>query len=982
MISMVVGEFGRGETSIEILHLRPDCCYNIKILATNPANLTSLSSAIRIQTSAVEHDDFAVSNSNGNEQASIRTATSQLASHNPQSSPRDSINLHQSGAKSTPRPRNVPAPQISLNAATEGVQSSDSESDDSPECIQRLTQVLESLKKQKEEVDRQTEDEEAEAKNYHADLATERDQLKQELKEKEDASTELKRQGNQLDRLNRTAQSKKSAKEKLLQQKKAERQKVQDDVSRWGQEIRGLKDDIEEMEQELLHVNNSKDEQLIHTRQAIAEDQMVIKALEEEIRVRGTQIKDLEVQKDQNSAGDGDEQQRLIAEKARDHAWDARYQVLQVQLQSMWHALQQSKMEEQQAEEQLAWWLTRRARNPEHFAAMPSLDVPPSIQRNRSKRTRQANSRASNLSSSGQYAMPSSYSNAPPPYSASSPISHQPNTSMGLTQAGERSQLSQFDIENMTGGAPMSPAANDLLPSNLFRDEDTANQQFPPAVGNDASSGGLGQLLGHKFSSSDASALGPHTPASTGSRTGSVFTSPQESVYNVSSFPKESDRHSIHSANASVPPTLATDSTSPPTSVFANLFSSPFGRQRGKSSAQEPPALGTLKQGQSQSFPRNLDQDVLGSSGLRRRRGSHGTWANPVAGFLTRTSAAPEGNLIRARTGSGRSSRLNVFKPRMDTPEPNALSAQEPSSRPSSTYSFDQPFGRPSSESQNIWGPFGDSVPNRSSPLNAQWNTSHGPWSRETSRRPSVQRGSATNLSIGSTPLDADEIPGPLSKYRSEQAPIGTRPRSQRAATPKLNPAAPSFKTLFGRGEARKAGKGDKASYKAADAPRSRESERGDTDGNESIEDASPPNSRLSRDAQSIMTATSTAGSHESVERTASSGLSDATTPKESLMQKITRKSSSSKFNVPWSKDRGIFSKRAGEPLTPGEPDTIVSSEILLGKSADSAASTPNTPHTPREEKTGRAWPSMRRKSRKGLEALEKGSEAGDDDEQ
>ena len=90
-------------------------------------------------------------------------------------------------------------------------------------------------------------------------------------------------------------------------------------------------------------------------------------------------------------------------------------------------------------------------------------------------------------------------------------------------------------------------------------------------------------------------------------------------------------------------------------------------------------------------------------------------------------------------------------------------------------------------------------------------------------------------------------------------------------------------------------------------------------------------------------------------------------------MQKITRKSSSSKFNVPWSKDRGLFSKR--EPTAACETEADTSSEGNLGRSSDSA------PHTPREEKGGRAWTSIRRKSKKGVELVERDIDVVHDDD-
>ncbi len=80
-----------------------------------------------------------------------------------------------------------------------------------------------------------------------------------------------------------------------------------------------------------------------------------------------------------------------------------------------------------------------------------------------------------------------------------------------------------------------------------------------------------------------------------------------------------------------------------------------------------------------------------------------------------------------------------------------------------------------------------------------------------------------------------------------------------------------------------------------------------------------------------------------------------------------------------------MFSKKAGEPSTPGELDEDGASDFLLGKGSESAAS------TPQHERAGRAsltWSRvMSRKSRRGekeaSESSEKASETetGDDDE-
>ena len=870
-------------------------------------------------------------------------------------------------------------------------QTEGSDEEESPGTILRLTERLDFLRNEVQRTDRETNEEEQESKRYLAELTKERDGLKQILKEKEEASSELRRHGNHLDKLNRTAQSKKAAKEKQLQQKKADRQKLRDDSARWGRETVEMKRDTEDMEREKADVIAAKNKEVADIRKVIAEDVTAIKSLEEEIRIIGVQIKSMEKDRRELCDEGSEEHERSRSERENDQEWEARAQALQAQLGSFWQAVQHAELEKQQAEEHLNWWLTKRARNPEQFAPIPSLELVSSIQRSRSRRSRQTNSRASTMSSpaASYQSGPVSFHNGAAissPFAAASPFFNMSN-GMTVPSGPERTGLSQNEAEMLIGGGPMSPAANSLLPSNLFRDDDLIGQRFTETAGQEPSRvTNPDPLLGHVLSNSDASAHGPHTPVSTGSRAGSLFSSPHDSLHNLHGYQTRSDpfvegeNHLTNPTSAPFQSAVAADSNPLVTSRLANLFSSTFNRQRVKSSTQEPPLLGTLKQGQSQSFPRDLEQDHLDPSGSRRRRGSHGNWANPMAGLLNRNAANPEDSgLITARTGSGRRSRLNMFGSKFDGLESTTFADQPSSSRPSSTYSYDQALPRPSSDSQRLGWAVPDSLPTRSSPLGVNWSTGSGPWSRAPSRRPSVQHGSTSNLSIGSTPLDPEGYAGTFSKQSSEQAPIGTRPRSsQRPVTPRLNPAAPSFKTLFTRGDAKKTMKSEKSGSRNTERFKDKDYEKMETEEINFILDSSPQNPRLSRDAQSITTATSTADSHESFDRSTSGTPSEAVTPsgpKETLMQKITRKSSSSKFNVPWGKKRDL-------PSTPGEIDELATNEELLGKGVEGVVS------TSQQDKSSRSsisWPNIRRKSRKGdhsvNDLIERGSELGDEED-
>ena len=501
--------------------------------------------------------------------------------------------------------------------------------------------------------------------------------------------------------------------------------------------------------------------------------------------------------------------------------------------------------------------------------------------------------------------------------------------------------------------------------------------------------------------SHDNVARGPQSPVSSSSRSPSLFSSPRESLNNLHNFQAgsdgrlDSDRRSMNSSGASFGAIGSgpTDNTLLSSARLSNLFS--FNKQRGKTSANEPPPLGSLKPGQSQSFPRNLEQGDLDPIGTRPRRGSHsGRWVGPMSNFLNRSNGvlndfSESRTPALARNVASRRRGFNLFSPKYDPLDPSKLGVDS-SSRRSSTYSFENSLPRPSTDSQPFGWPVTETFGHghRNSPLGADWSVP-STWSRSQSRRPSVHYGSTSNLSLGTTPLDPDTFANGLSNQVSPPAPIGTRPQpsQKRPVTPKLNPAAPSFKTLFSRSDAKKA---EKAANKAAEKEKSKnkESEKSkDIDKSSSQEEASPPDGRLSRDSRSIATASSVADSQDTLDHSTSGTPSDAVTPsagKETLMQKITRKSSSSKFNIPWNKDKGgLFSRKTGEPPTPGEIDEEdAPSGADLGKSYDSTAS---TSQSDRANRSSISWSTLLKKSRKNdraaSEASEKASETGEDDD-
>ncbi|KAI5293442.1 hypothetical protein KEM55_007096 [Ascosphaera atra] len=241
---------------------------------------------------------------------------------------------------------------------------------------------------------------------------------------------------------------------------------------------------------------------------------------------------------------------------------------------------------------------------------------------------------------------------------------------------------------------------------------------------------------------------------------------------------------------------------------------------------------------------------------------------------------------------------------------------------------------------------------NRVSPLGANWSSPVA-WSRSQSRRPSVHLSSANHLPL-LPDAETDDIMQPPSQ--TVQAPIGTRPPSSRhngnaPSTPKLNPAAPSFKTIFS---------------KRLEKVRSKDSSESLRDHDESATDdyKLPPSRRGSHSARSIQA--SIAESNESLGPTKSLTPSE-TSNRESFIQRLSRRSSSSRFSLSW-KDRGsLFSRKesstSSERLPQSELDEESASDAIR-KNSESAASVSKG-----GDGTRRGSSFFRRKSRKAEKA-------------
>jgi chemotaxis protein histidine kinase CheA len=945
-----VGEFERSDATIQVTGLEPGNCYGIRAVATNQAGNSSYSDLIQVQTIP----------KGGHRASKLLSADSAHAKRGPQ-----------------PRRVSQPLPGPDTNTSVASEERERDRNDALNETISQLTNHLEALKRQNEEAETQLAEEITEAESAKAELLKKREELRKSAEEGEKACHEFRKQVLELEKQCKAAQRKKSAKERVLHQKKAERQKMKDEIARWETETSEAYQSAEQWRTQKTTLEAEHADQMDAVQKQIGEKQVECANMEEELRELGIKVKDLDEQRakanEEKYAAEAEAEKRREAEeqKAETHI-----QELQAQYSAWWKMITQLEVSRDFELDRVNNLLRHKDMNPHLFTSVPGLDYPmapmfPTTRRLRPNAPRSGALSGVTHSYSGGYSNHSTFDST----SSISPSfgSVYPHYSMGgVSPDIEHLGMTQADVDSLTAGAPMSPTANTLLPSDLLMgDDDEPISRFARSTSmkkEDSNS----RTQPFRPSSTDPKWDDPQSPMSVHSTSPSILSSPRESLSNMHSsiYGRERQRDDDE---RSLPPRSSPFSMLPTSGAGSSRkISGLFGwNKREKASMNEPPLLGTLKQGQSQSFPLQADEED-GFNPHARRKLSANIWGSAVSGLWNRGGTGAQHDrhdLLKGRRG--------VFGNRL---EPSEVLG-ETSSRPSSIYSFGETQG-PLEYPQ-----YGFGTPDSTRPRKAATDwvpPNNGPWSHAHSRRASIQYGSTSNLSLGSTPLgprddDALSLPG---RRANKPAPIGTErfKISQRSNTPKLNPAAPSFTArIFTRGESKKTPKAEKSFEFGVEKSKAQVVEKS-RDFDVISKSSSPAISRKSQDAFSVTTAESLGESHDSLEAYNSATTSDMTpsvgTPKETLMQRLTRKSSSTKF---WGKDRGGKPPSKGAPSTPGEVDE--EGLDYLGRSMESSSS------TPQDKRGSLSWSRVMGKTKKKgepapSETSERASEAEADDDE
>ncbi|KAK8228834.1 hypothetical protein HDK77DRAFT_411003 [Phyllosticta capitalensis] len=1060
---VLVEEVGPRDTSINITNLKPATAFTVRVVAINHHNFHTQSEPVRFRTKSpksedffdlsahqraieVSHDEEHANDENWWVEAKVTPCKKFLEPPSPALPPTDMVRSH---SNSQAHPRRAQLPRRTSPAAINTFNQDETDEDPKAgETEARLQANGDRLRADIATTRKAIEEEEKSFKEQKEVSSQRHNELKDELARKTAASSELRKEVVTLEKENQRAQTKMKNETSELQQKQARRKRMSDDLQKFKTEIDEMAAEIDRIEQQKQDCQSSAENKIKELREKQLEEQATIRTLEESVREIGIQNRVLEEERKKLETGEADPEAQRRTEWAKEEKdWGEKIRGLQQRYQVAWAGLQTAERAYTEAQNQLQIVSARASNQPNLYRQPPILDDVPS--RRTSQRQRQ---HAGSLGNDNFSAAPGSFpattttpytnpsmTSISPTVTSSSPFFNFANGAAPIT-AHRESSFTPAEIEQLTGGAPMSPNAGALLPSDLFSSDmdRSTNVGFENPDRNSA--GSFGDLTappggpaipGLGAPQTQEANRSPSSPVSVHSHSPSFFTSPRASSGQLPmQHPPEgvvdSDARSVNSLSGAIRPPAGT----PSQSRWGQLFN----RQRGKTVSDDGPVLGTLKNSHSHSLPRP-EHEELDPIGTQRRRGSHSgsSWMDSVSKPF-RNSAAPIGTNNSPSHFQSRKKAFKFFPSREEeTPWPPGFGGERSSSpRPGSTRSFgtENQLPRPSTESSQRfgWGP--EPPAQRSSPLSTtdlglNAALSSMSFSRQHSRRPSIQQG-PPGLSYEGTVGDFDYSHDTRSP---QQAPIGTRPQSQPQPTPstppsgKLNPAAPNFKSFLGltrsadkaKTEKEKVDKKGKGKSKAKDAPfpsmdGTDERPTSATDfASGATSTLYPPSASHGGSDTASLSLSGSWSPRPSLDRTESRSESVAaagtSVGKESWMSKLSRKSSSSKFTIPGTgggtgeKKGGFFSrgeKKASSSFDDADEGDGTSTEPptpALGGYGSSAASSPavggseqQQPPRGKDEKkadrsSGLSWSSFRKKRKTASLAESLQSEKTEEDE-
>ena len=219
-------------------------------------------------------------------------------------------------------------------------------------------------------MERQIQDEDQDFVTQRVVLVDKRDEKKAALKEKEDASRDLRKEVATLERQSAAAQTRRTNQERIFRQKEAERKKMKDDIAKWEREAVELRETAKNIKKEQEEYGVSSEKRIHEIEDKYEQELQANKVLEDAIREKGIQIKALEEERKQledgqegGEAPDGTDN----VEREEDNRWRMTLGLLQQQYAQAWQLFTEAERANQEASSRLHFLQQRRMSQPQLY---------------------------------------------------------------------------------------------------------------------------------------------------------------------------------------------------------------------------------------------------------------------------------------------------------------------------------------------------------------------------------------------------------------------------------------------------------------------------------------------------------------------------------------------------------------------------------------------------------------------------------------
>lgn len=895
----IVSEISPVDSSLQITGLRPNHGYIVRIIAVGSTGYTDASSPLALQTKPQSSNDFFNEPRQTTESANDVPTEVSVRPYQPvveasgTTSSAVPMQREHSGSISQQQKRNVSGRRHTQGSHAAHEQPSEPFPNlpESEAAMKSLSDRLDQLRSETEQYKGQLPIEELKFQEDRDNLLKALQEAQQQVQDKSNATRKLNQHVATLVTEESAARKEKAIVDKQLDKALQERQRMDDDMTRWQAESAEIEERIQQlaMDQETYEKNARRE--VAELKAVFADEKAKNDMMEENIKTTIAKIKQLE---DETKLLE-DSNMDVGPSAHEEAAWERR--LIEVQKRCNHLLIQQQHIKPALEHDQAvleAWRVYYQQQV--QACSVPQLEEPP-VRRNSGHRTERATSISGlEISNVAGFSNSPSFATATPLFNINngtirfadrvgSPTtadtaSHSPLASF-VESNSETLPEATAEAGLAVDQAPTSPIVmGNFLPSDLLGDE--AEGRFG-AIGqrmrmdrDDSSSRNILPGLGAPETLEDY-IQGPSSPISLQSRSPSIWASPRASNINLpgTSLFGDADRRSIRSNAGSARAASGGGSGT----RFGSLFRP---QRRDKVASDDGPTLGSLRSNESQSMPRPDGEDDIpeGSAAVLRRRGSHSgpSWMGQMLGRADNSAS-----MDLPRKGK----RFGLFGVKKSDPWGDV----KDSSRPGSTTSVESHgLPRPSAESISRfgWSTSGDfSSSQLGNPISAA-NWRHGAqssWGTNIhSRNMSLQHGNTFDGTF-----DQPNLFSGLA-----QAPIGTRPKSppssesrpQTSTTPaRLNPAAQPFRGFFGSKDKKSKSNGQAGNRSSKDTY-----ELLSDDGRNS-----PLDSRKSRDGNSILSMDYVSDNRDSLDQSMTSSAAPSesgATTKESFMRQLSRKSS------------------------------------------------------------------------------------------